>query len=53
MQQLRQQLRYLKVRPCKLYNHKYLTALTPITNTEIFAFIAVAVFMLFTVKFCL
>ena len=28
----------LKVQSCKLYNNKYMTASTKITNTEIFAF---------------
>ena len=36
----------LKVKSCKLYNNKYIIALTEITNTEIFAFKAVAVFKL-------
>ena len=40
----------LKVQPCKLYNNKYIIALTPIANTEIFAFIAVLVFMLLSRK---
>ena len=30
----------LKIQSCKLYNNKYMFALTQITNTEIFAFIA-------------
>ena len=34
----------LKVQSCKLYSSKYMIALTQITNTEIFAFIAVLVF---------
>ena len=37
---------YLKVRPCKLYNKKYMIVSTQITNAEIFAFIAVLVFKL-------
>ena len=37
---------YLKVHPCKLYNNKYMIASAQITNTEIFAFIAVLVFNL-------
>ena len=36
----------LKVLSCKLYNNKYMIASTQITNTEIFAFIAVLVFKL-------
>ena len=36
----------LKVQSCKLYNNKYIIALTQITNTEIFAFKAVVVFKL-------
>ena len=31
----------VNVQSCKLYNKKYVIALTQITNTEIFAFIAV------------
>ena len=34
----------LKVQSFKLYNTKYITALTEITSTEIFAFIAILVF---------
>ena len=34
----------LKVQSCKLYNNKYRIASTQITNTEIFAFIALLVF---------
>ena len=33
----------LEVQSCKSYNNKYMIALTQITNTEIFAFIAVLV----------
>ena len=33
----------LKVQSCKLYNNKYMIALTQITNSEIFAFISVQV----------
>ena len=40
----------LKVQSCKLYNKKYMIALTKITNTEIFAFIAVLVFELLSGK---
>ena len=40
----------LKVQSCKLYNNKYMIASTQITNTEIFAFIAVLVFKLFSRK---
>ena len=36
----------LKVKSCKLYNNKYIIALTQITNTEIFAFKAIVVFKL-------
>ena len=35
---------YLKVQSCKLYNSKYMIASKQVTNTEIFAFIAVLVF---------
>ena len=37
----------LKIRSCKLYNHRYVIASTQITNTEFFAFITVQVFTLF------
>ena len=40
----------LKVQPCKLHNNKYIIALTQLTNTEIFAFIAVLVFQLLSLK---
>ena len=43
-------LRSLKVRLCKIYNNKYIIALTQITNTEVFAFIAVLVFKLLSCK---
>ena len=33
----------LKVQSCKLYDNKYMIPLTQITNTEVFAFIAVLV----------
>ena len=36
----------LKVLPCKLYNNKYMTASTQVTNTEIFALITILVFKL-------
>ena len=36
----------LEVQSCKLYNNKYIIALTQITNTEIFAFKDVVVFKL-------
>ena len=36
----------LKVQPCKLYNNKYVIALTQKRNSEIFAFIAALVFKL-------
>ena len=38
----------LKARSFKLYYNKYMIASTQITNTEIFAFIAVLVFKLFS-----
>ena len=40
----------LKVQLCKLYNNKYMIFSTQITNTEIFAFIAVLLFKLLTRK---
>ena len=40
----------LKVQSCKLYNNKYMTASTQITNTEIFAFIVVLFFQLLSRK---
>ena len=40
----------LKVQSCKLYNNKYRVALAQITNTEIFAFIAVPVIKLLSCK---
>ena len=40
----------LKVQSCKLYNSKYMIASRPITNTEIFTFIAVLVFKLLSRK---
>ena len=40
----------LKVQSRKLYNNKYMIALAQITNTEIFAFIAVLVFKLLSRK---
>ena len=39
-------MNYWKIQPCKLYHDKYMNASTQITNTEIFAFIAVIVFKL-------
>ena len=39
-----------KVQSCKLYNNKYMIASTQITNTEIFAFVAVLVFKLLSRK---
>ena len=42
--------RNLKVQSCKLYNNKYVIALTQITNTEVFAFMAVLVFKLLSRK---
>ena len=41
---------WFKVRSCKLCNNKYVIASTEITNTEIFAFIAVLVFKLLSCK---
>ena len=41
---------YLKVQSCKLYNNKYMLASTQTTNTVSFAFIAVLVFNLLTLK---
>ena len=40
----------LKVQSCKLYNNKYMIALTQVTNIEILAFIAVLVFKLLSRK---
>ena len=40
----------LKVQSCKSFKNKYMIALTQITNTEIFAFIAVLVFKLLSRK---
>ena len=40
----------LKVQSCKLCDNKYMIASTQITNTEIFAFIAVIVFNLLSRK---
>ena len=40
----------LKVQSCKLYNDKYMMALTQITNTAIVALIAVLVFKLLSRK---
>ena len=40
----------LKVQSCKLYNSKYVIALTQITKTEIFVFISVLVFNLLSYK---
>ena len=40
----------LKVQSCKLHNNKYIIASTQLTNTEIFAFIAVLVFQLLSLK---
>ena len=41
---------FLKVQPCKLYNNKYMTVSTQITNTEIFAFVTALVFNLLSRK---
>ena len=43
----------LKVQPCKSNNNEYMIASTQITNTEIFAFIAVPVLNLLTRNFYL
>ena len=43
----------LKVLSTKLYNKKYVMALTKITSTEIFTFIAVLFISSWVVKFCL
>ena len=40
----------LNVQSCKLSHNKYVIALTQITNTEVFAFIAVQVFKLLSGK---
>ena len=40
----------LRMQSCKLYNRKYMITSTQITNTEIFAFIAVLVFKLLSSK---
>ena len=40
----------LKVHSCKLYNNKYMIAPTQVTNTEIFAFIAIVVLKLLSRK---
>ena len=38
------------IQSCKLYNNKYMIASIQITNTEIFAFIAILVFQLLSRK---
>ena len=43
-------IQFLKVQLCELHNNKYRIALTQITNTEIFAFIAVLVLKLLSRK---
>ena len=40
----------LKLQPCKLSNSKYMITSVQITNTEMFAFIAVLAFILFSRK---
>ena len=40
----------LKLQSCKLHNDKYMIASTQMTNTEIFAFIAIPVFTLLSRK---
>ena len=42
--------KHLKIQSCKLYNNKYMIASAQITNSEIFAFIAVLVFKLLSRK---
>ena len=45
-------MKFLKVQPCKFYNNKFIMiASTKITNTDIFEFITVLVFKLFSSKF--
>ena len=41
---------YLKVQSCKLYNNKYMIASTQVTYSGIFAFVAVLVFKLLSLK---
>ena len=41
----------LKLQSCKLYNNKYKIVSTQITNTEIFSFMAVLAFKIFSRKF--
>ena len=43
--------KFLEVQSCKLYNNKYVTVSTHITNTEIFALTVVLVFKLLSRKF--
>ena len=43
----------LKLQSCMLYNSKYMITSMQITNTEIFAFIAVLFLSYWTVKLCL
>ena len=43
-------IQFLKVQLCELHNNKYRIASTQITNTEIFAFIAVLVLKLLSRK---
>ena len=40
----------VKLQPCKLYNNKYMITSTQITDTEIFAFVAVVVSKLLSCK---
>ena len=40
----------LKVQSCRLYNNKYMTASTQITNNETFAVVAVLIFKLLTLQ---
>ena len=41
----------LKIKSCKLYNNKYMIASTQVTNTDIFAFIAVLILKLLSHEF--
>ena len=40
------EIKPVKIQSCKLYNNKYIIALTQIANIKIFAFIAALVFEL-------
>ena len=43
-------MKTIKVQSCKLYNNHYIMPSTQITNTVIFAFIAILVFKLLSYK---